>query len=141
MEKYQCRCQYVYDPAMGDQTQGISPGTSFAMVPNDWICPTCGCEKSHFLKEMGRPTSEQGHPTMKVKVKCYSTLAKEKVCGFRADTEIDLYEGSTVHDLTDRLEVPIEAIKIVFQNHREVDVNSVLHARDRIGLFPATGGM
>jgi len=141
MEKYQCRCQYIYDPATGDETQGISAGTSFAQVPGDWICPTCGCDKSHFLKEVGRPNSELGHPKMKVKVRCFSTLAKEKVCGFRADTEYELYEGSTVHDLTEKLELPLDAVKIVFRNHREVDFCTVLHGGDEVGFSPVTGGM
>lgn len=30
MDKYQCRaCPYIYDPAIGDQSQGIKPGTTF----------------------------------------------------------------------------------------------------------------
>jgi rubredoxin/molybdopterin converting factor small subunit len=141
MKKYQCRCQYIYDPAIGDETQGISGGTSFAELPDNWLCPLCGLDKAHFLRDMGRPTSEQGHPTMKVNVKCFSTLAKEKVCGFRADTEYELYEGSTVHDLAERLEIPLDAIKIVFQNHREVGFHNVLHEGDRVGFSPVTGGM
>jgi rubredoxin/molybdopterin converting factor small subunit len=141
MEKYQCRCQYIYDPLAGDQTQGISAGTSYNDLPDDWICPTCGSEKSHFFKDVGRPNSEMGHPTMKVKVRCFSTLAKEQVCGFRADKEYELYEGSTVHDLTEKLEIPLDAVKIVFRNHREVGFNTVLHAGDRIGFAPVTGGM
>ncbi|HET6421965.1 MAG TPA: rubredoxin, partial [Geobacteraceae bacterium] len=132
MSKYQCRCQYVYDPAMGDMTQGISAGTSFAMLPEDWICPTCGCDKSHFLKDEGRPNSEQGHPTIKVNVRCFSTLATES-CGFRADKQFELYEGSTVHDLTEKMEIPLDAVKIVFRNHREVGFWTVLNQGDRIG--------
>lgn len=141
MEKYQCRCQYVYDPAVGDRSQGIESGTPFDMLPGDWICPMCGSEMSCFLKEVGRPNSELGHPKIKVNVKCFSTLAKEKVCGFRADTEYELFEGSTVHDLTDRLELPMDSIKLIFLNNREVDSHTVLHPGDRVGLSPVTGGM
>jgi rubredoxin len=141
MEKYQCRCQYVYDPSMGDMTQGITMGTSFDRLPGDWICPTCGLDKSHFLKNVGEPNSELGHPTINVKARCFGTLAKEEVCGFRADSSHDLYEGSTVHDLADKLEVPIEAVKIIFRNHREADGDTVLRAGDRVAFSPATGGM
>ncbi len=101
----------------------------------------CGCDKSHFLRDVGRPTSEQGHPSINVKVKCFSTLAKEKVCGYRADTEFSLYEGSTVHDLTEKLEIPLEAVKIVFRNNREVGFSTVLHSGDRVAFSPVTGGM
>ena len=142
MQKWRCTiCQYIYDPAEGDKSQGISSGTSFAMLPEDWICPMCGCDKSHFLRDVGSPTSEQGHPMINVKVKCFSTLAKENVCGYRADMEYSMYEGSTVHDLTEKLEIPLDAVKIVFRNRREVGFDTVLHAGDRVGFSPVTGGM
>ncbi len=30
MDKYECPCGYVYDPAEGDYEHSIDPGTSFA---------------------------------------------------------------------------------------------------------------
>lgn len=49
MEKFICViCEYVYDPAVGDPTQGIEPGTSFEDLPDDWICPDCGAGKEEF---------------------------------------------------------------------------------------------
>ena len=40
--KYVCSvCGYVYDPALGDPTQGIAPGTPFEDLPADWHCPRC----------------------------------------------------------------------------------------------------
>jgi rubredoxin len=52
MDKYVCNvCGYVYDPAEGDPENGISPGTSFDKVPDDWTCPVCGAPKSEFTKE------------------------------------------------------------------------------------------
>ncbi len=51
MEKYQCiPCGYIYDPAEGDSDGGIAPGTPFADLPDDWVCPTCGADKSQFEK-------------------------------------------------------------------------------------------
>jgi rubredoxin len=51
MEKYRCTvCGYIYDPALGDPDSGIDPGTAFADVPADWICPECGAPKSAFEK-------------------------------------------------------------------------------------------
>ncbi len=47
MEKYRCiPCGYVYDP-----DNGIKPGTSFADLPEDWVCPLCGADKSLFEKD------------------------------------------------------------------------------------------
>lgn len=47
--KYQCRlCGYIYDPEKGDPGSGITPGTPFDDLPDDWICPRCGAPKSDF---------------------------------------------------------------------------------------------
>ena len=49
MEKYSCDvCGYVYDPAKGDTSCGVKPGTAFENVPADWVCPTCGAGKDSF---------------------------------------------------------------------------------------------
>lgn len=48
-EKYVCEvCEWVYDPALGDPDNGIEPGTSFADLPDDWVCPVCGVGKDQF---------------------------------------------------------------------------------------------
>ncbi|MBI5778744.1 MAG: rubredoxin [Planctomycetes bacterium] len=50
-EKYKCTvCGYIYDPAKGDPDSGIKPGTQFKDIPDDWVCPTCGADKSVFEK-------------------------------------------------------------------------------------------
>ncbi|HIW48309.1 MAG TPA: rubredoxin [Firmicutes bacterium] len=52
MDKYVCKvCGYVYDPAVGDDTQGIAAGTSFDALPDSWVCPLCGVGKEDFEKE------------------------------------------------------------------------------------------
>jgi len=49
MKKYVCDvCGYVYDPAKGDPDNGVSPGTPFEKVPDDWTCPDCGVGKDQF---------------------------------------------------------------------------------------------
>jgi len=50
MDKYRCLvCGYIYDPAIGDSTQGIAPGTAFENLPDTWVCPECGVDKSQFV--------------------------------------------------------------------------------------------
>ena len=52
MQKYRCVvCNYVYDPAIGDPDGGIQPGTPFEKIPDNWVCPICGADKSQFEKE------------------------------------------------------------------------------------------
>ena len=49
MTKYRCViCDYIYDPAEGDPGNGIDPGTAFEDIPDDWVCPLCGADKSNF---------------------------------------------------------------------------------------------
>jgi flavin reductase (DIM6/NTAB) family NADH-FMN oxidoreductase RutF/rubredoxin len=52
MKKYRCTvCGYVYDPATGDPDSGIKPGTPFESIPDDWVCPVCGVDKTMFEEE------------------------------------------------------------------------------------------
>ena len=52
MSKWRCSvCGYVYDPATGEPDEGIEAGTSFDNIPDDWVCPDCGADKS-FFEEM-----------------------------------------------------------------------------------------
>lgn len=49
MEKYKCAvCGYVYNPEEGDLDHDIAEGTSFADLPESWVCPICGSDKSEF---------------------------------------------------------------------------------------------
>ena len=51
MERYVCTvCGYVYDPAVGDIDHGVSSGTKFQDIDNEWVCPLCGVPKSDFEK-------------------------------------------------------------------------------------------
>jgi rubredoxin len=49
MKKWVCTvCGYVYDPVEGDPDGGVPPGTAFADIPDDWVCPECGVGKDAF---------------------------------------------------------------------------------------------
>ncbi len=49
MDKYRCTvCGYVYDPAVGDSEGGVTAGTPFEALPEDWVCPECGAAKDMF---------------------------------------------------------------------------------------------
>lgn len=52
MDKYVCTiCGYVYDPEQGDPDNDVAPGTAWADVPEEWVCPICGAGKEDFEKE------------------------------------------------------------------------------------------
>ena len=51
MEKYICNvCGYEYDEEKGEPENGIAPGTKFADLAADYVCPICGAGKDEFEK-------------------------------------------------------------------------------------------
>jgi rubredoxin len=51
LQKYRCTvCGYIYDPELGDPEGKIRPGTAFEDLPQEWLCPICGADKSAFEK-------------------------------------------------------------------------------------------
>ncbi len=50
MKIYMCVvCGWIYDEASGLPDEGISPGTPWAEVPDDWRCPECNVGKGDFV--------------------------------------------------------------------------------------------
>lgn len=48
-KRYVCLlCGWEYDEAKGWPDDGIEPGTKWADVPDDWLCPDCGAMKIDF---------------------------------------------------------------------------------------------
>lgn len=49
MTRYICTvCDYIYDPEIGDEDNGIKAGTEFIELPDNWVCPLCGASKEEF---------------------------------------------------------------------------------------------
>lgn len=49
--RYECVvCWTIYDPAEGDPSWQVPPGTSFDALPAHWTCPRCGTERERFLE-------------------------------------------------------------------------------------------
>jgi len=54
-------CGWLYDEAFGDPEHGLAPGTRWADVPDDWVCPDCGTPKERFeLIEIPRADDQPG---------------------------------------------------------------------------------
>ena len=52
MKKHVCTvCGWVYDEQAGLPDEGIDPGTAFADLPDDFVCPVCGVGKDMFEEE------------------------------------------------------------------------------------------
>ncbi len=49
MQRWECQiCGFIYDEAIGLPEEGIAPGTVWADIPDDWVCPECGVGKEEF---------------------------------------------------------------------------------------------
>lgn len=47
--KYVCTvCGYTYDEKLGDPDNNIAPSTKWEDLPDDFVCPVCGVDKSMF---------------------------------------------------------------------------------------------
>lgn len=52
MKKYVCDvCGWVYDEAAGDPDNGITAGTKWEDLADDFVCPLCGVGKDEFSEE------------------------------------------------------------------------------------------
>ena len=50
MKQYKCTvCGYIYDEAEGDPDSGLTPGTLYDDIPDNWMCPVCGVTKERFV--------------------------------------------------------------------------------------------
>ena len=41
-------CGFVYNEAEGLPEEGFAPGTRWADIPDNWVCPECGAAKEDF---------------------------------------------------------------------------------------------
>ena len=49
--RYVCKvCGWEYDEALGDENEGIAPGTKFEDLPESFVCPLCGVGKDMFSR-------------------------------------------------------------------------------------------
>lgn len=48
---YVCNgCAWEYDKEIGDEENDIPEGTAFEKLPEGWVCPECGSEKTEFVE-------------------------------------------------------------------------------------------
>lgn len=58
-------CGYIYDEAEGDPDSGLTPGTRYEDIPDDWACPLCGLTKGDLrpLPEAAQQPAVAVRPT------------------------------------------------------------------------------
>jgi rubredoxin len=52
MKTYVCTvCGFIFSEAEGLPDDGVAPGTLFADLPENWVCPLCGASKDEFEEQ------------------------------------------------------------------------------------------
>lgn len=76
-----------------------------------------------------------------VEVRLYATLRKYYPKAKKSEAlKVSLRKGVTLHCLYDRLNIPIEDVKIVMVNGRAQNHDYALSDGDRIAIFPPVAG-
>ncbi len=79
---------------------------------------------------------------MRIEVRLYASLARympaQGATGFPEMLEVA--EGLTIQELLRQLQVPPEAVKVVFLNGLHASGDQVLKQGDRLGIFPPVAG-
>jgi molybdopterin converting factor small subunit len=83
----------------------------------------------------------KGKQTMKVRLKCFSSLPEKYACDYTDGVEHQVQPGETVERFASRIDISEEDIKLIFVNGKKVDKTYVLSDGDRVAFAPATGGM
>jgi molybdopterin converting factor small subunit len=72
-----------------------------------------------------------------ITLKLFATLAP---CLPENADQFQVQAGTTVENVIQGLQLPPDAVKLIFVNGRKQDVTYVLKPGDRLGLFPPVGG-
>ena len=79
---------------------------------------------------------------MRIEIKLYASLARYmpgQNAGITSQA-IEVEEGTTVGKLLGSLEVPANAVKLIFLNGIHAQVDQLLRDGDKLGVFPAVAG-
>ncbi len=113
MNKYRCTfCGYIYDSSVGDVDAAIKAGTTFEELPEDWTCPVCRIEKSHFEEvdesnydELKTADSAETSRNRKIDEE---NIAPQNESRIEEINNEDNYDNNSSCDCYDELDVPIE---------------------------------
>jgi molybdopterin converting factor small subunit len=79
---------------------------------------------------------------MKVELNLFASLARyapDKTVS-HGHRMLDVADGTTIMELLNRLEVPIDKIRMIFLNGLHATGDEVLRDGDRVGVFPPVAG-
>jgi len=78
---------------------------------------------------------------MKVEMRLYASLQDylpDKGEGYVCSVELP--DGSTIQDLFEKFNIPVDAVKVMFRNGLHARADEILKDGDRVGAFPPVAG-
>lgn len=73
---------------------------------------------------------------MQVHAKCFLDLSGGEACDYKDSTPHELADGATARDLAVKVGLDPEKIKLIFVNHEEVPLSTVLKDGDQVAFSP-----
>lgn len=78
---------------------------------------------------------------MEIEIKLFASLRKYLAEGDPATAvQLKVPDNATVAHVLDILEVPQKAVRLIFVNSVRAHLDQLLHAGDRLGVFPPVAG-
>lgn len=77
---------------------------------------------------------------MKIEFRLYASLSRYMPEVWRNSSTVEVRAGMTVNDLLQSIEIPLDAVKVVFVNGVHAGGDAVLRDGDRVGVFPPVAG-
>ncbi|MDY7037390.1 MAG: MoaD/ThiS family protein [Thermodesulfobacteriota bacterium] len=78
---------------------------------------------------------------MEIELKLYASLAHHMPDGMGSERcMVEIREGTRIRELLTHLDVPVNAVKLIFLNGIHAAVDEILKEGDRLGVFPPVAG-
>lgn len=78
---------------------------------------------------------------MKIEIKLFASLRKHLSEGDpAAAVQLDVSADTTVAQVLARLKVPADSVRLIFVNNVRAELDQLLQAGDRVGVFPPVAG-
>lgn len=78
---------------------------------------------------------------MQVQIQLFASLASYLPADSRGKAiNLEVEPGSNIQQVLDKLQIPMDSVKLVFKNGIHAKFEDILQENDRIGVFPPIGG-
>jgi len=79
---------------------------------------------------------------MKVELKLYAFIERHvrETIGSPAPRFVEVKSGTTIKEVLERFEVPLDIVKLIFLNGVHAELDAILNNGDRLGVFPPIAG-